>query len=268
MGKTRRGGVHRVNAVLKKQITDAGLTTSWYFACMWKLNMMRSGYEPELFKRHIYAEEKLANGQLGNTFQWHIDVFSVRGAGCNAPALLRLPTIVSSREFVRVLNSKPGRQHRVNPFGVSLYCIGTGKSEEWATGGRMKQFPWAETPPLLPEAEPYVQYCYPGEAYNDLKKSAVGILFDSKVMHLEDCVECEAKRVLMSGDQPLIAVQSRIIRLEKPYLWRDVSMSSQCTGYIAGAAGRPGSCEWAKCSQFVLDNAEHFLAVRQFYHGK
>jgi len=114
--------------------------------------------------------------------------------------------------------------------------------------------------------EAYVQYKPEGANYKDLYSSVVGILYDSVVMHLEDCEESELKRVLMSSSCPLIAVQSKIIRLEKPYLWRDVSMSSQCTGYISGVAGKPGLATWEKAKEFVIANSRHFLAIRETYN--
>ena len=248
-----------MNPSLKDRILKAGLSVNGYSACVGKLDMIRSGYVPELFKRHIFADEQP---------EYHIDVWSRAGAGANAPALLGVEVgkILGAKEFVRLLDSLPDRRRRINPFAASLYAVGTGKSEKWACGLQQNKKPWKYTPPLCSEAEPYVQYCYDGESYADLKQTIIGILYDSVLMHLEDCEESELKRVLMSCPFPLIAVQSRIIRLPKPYPWRDVSMSSQCTGYIAGVAGKPGLAAWQKAGDFVIDNARDFLAIRDYYH--
>ena len=245
---------------LKTRILGAGLSSNGYSTVMTRLDMIRTGYGPELAKRNIQ------DADVGPSREYlHIDVFSLRGAGQNAQALLGTGKKVGPKEFVRLLNLQPARRREINPFGTALYALSTSRAPEWGTGVKQASPPFF-TPPLCPEMEAYVQYKPEGANYKDLYSSVVGILYDSVVMHLEDCEESELKRVLMSSSCPLIAVQSKIIRLEKPYLWRDVSMSSQCTGYISGVAGKPGLATWEKAKEFVIANSRHFLAIRETYN--
>lgn len=271
MGRNSRNGARRgyngpqkAKRDMKKllpEILQKGYTSlNQFLTIMWSTDMIRSTTRPELAKRHIarcHPNDPMLN------------LFSLHGAGINT-GITGSGKATGARKFSEKL-ADAGGVIPVNQGGLVIYCCGSGRDNGWASPMEVKQADGSGTVTVsakCPGLETWASWEDEGESHKHLSQAAHGIMFDSKCMKLEAAVDSELKKSCLTCTDPLIAIQSDMIRFKEPYPWDDVTLRQTRGSYIDGVAGKCGSPSWHKLARFLLDNATYVLAANAAYKLK